>query len=114
MFAWLLSLITGTGGIAAQIEKAYQAKLNAQNDGERIAADVAIAQLSARQASLVRGGIVSAVVQFLFAAPFIAFNAKIIVWDRMLGLGSTPELSPILMNIEWTIVGFYFLRAVFR
>lgn len=114
MLAWLLSLVTGTGGIAAQIEKAYEAKLAAANDGERIAADVAIAQLTAQQAALVRGGLLSAAVQAAFALPFIVYNAKLILWDKVLGWGVTDPLSAQLYTVESIVVGFYFLRAAFR
>ena len=110
----ILSLFGGSGGIAKQIEAAYEAKLKAANDGERIAADVAISQLSAQQASLVRGGMVSALVQLAFAAPFAIYNVKLIVFDKVLSMGATDPLSPQLYTVESIIVGFYFLRAVFR
>lgn len=40
---WLVKLLTGTGGIAGELRAAYQAKLNAQNDSERLEAETRIA-----------------------------------------------------------------------
>lgn len=111
-----VSFVTGGGAtsIADDIEKAYAAKQAALTDGERIAADVAISQLSAQQASLIRGGMLSAVIQALWAAPFIVYNFKLVVWDKvwMGGTTATDGLSPSLSNIEMIIVGFYFLQRL--
>lgn len=52
---WLLSLITG--GIPGTLLKAYEAKLNAANDSDRIAADELITRIeSARSIALVEAG----------------------------------------------------------
>lgn len=49
MFSFLLSLLTGSGGIAGSLEKAYRAKLDAQNDSERLRAEHEIKILEAEQ-----------------------------------------------------------------
>ena len=113
---WLLSFITGGGlsGIAAQLRGAYADRLAATNDSDRIAAEVTIAQLEARQSVLISGGKVSAFIQAAWAAPFILYNAKLLVWDKVLGWGATDGLSPELYNVQMIIVGFYFLRQILK
>jgi hypothetical protein len=39
MLSKLLGLFTGANGLGASLQKAYEAKLNAQNDAERISAE---------------------------------------------------------------------------
>ena len=46
MWAWLLKFITGD--LVGQLQKAYQAKLAAANETERLVADVAIADIERR------------------------------------------------------------------
>jgi hypothetical protein len=109
MLAFIARLLGG--GIADQLRRAYEAKLNAQNDEQRIAAEIQIAQLTARQSSLNRGGIVTALMQAAFAAPFAIYNAKILLFDKVLAMGKTDPLSAELYQIEMAVIGFYFLTA---
>ena len=113
MFKLILSWITGggLGGIASELRQAHKDKLSADNDGDRIAADVTIAQLTARQGALIngRGAWVSKLVQAMYAAPFLVYNGKVIVWDKVLGLGVTDPLGQYEQNLGLMIIGFYFL-----
>lgn len=99
------------GGIAGKLAAAYAARENAKTDAERIAADVTIKQLEARRDALQSGGMVTAWVQALWAAPFIVYVWKLVVWDKVLGLGATDGLSDSLEWVMVTIVGFYFLTT---
>lgn len=113
MWKTLLSSIFG-GGIPEQIRKAYESKLNAQNDAERIAADIKLAQLDARLKSQLAGGKWITLVQVLWVAPFVLYNAKLIVWDKILGWGVTDPLSPELYYLQSIMVGFFFLTATIK
>jgi hypothetical protein len=95
-------------GLAKEIARAYRSRQDAQTEQERIAAEVTIARLEARQANRALGGKVTALVQAAWAAPFIAYNAKLVVWDKMLGFGVTDPLSGDLMALQFQIVTFYF------
>jgi hypothetical protein len=111
-FSAILSWLTG-GGIAAigkELRLAHEAKLKAANDSERIAADVRIRELEAQQASILQAqrDNVERWVRVGFAAPFVAYNAKLIVYDKMLGWGVTDPLSPELTYIQMTVLGGYF------
>jgi hypothetical protein len=114
MIGRLLGLLTGAGGIPEQLRRAYEARLKAKNDSERIAAEIDIARLEARQASHAIGGRWITLVQVAWALPFVAYNAKLIVWDKMLGWGVTDPLSPELYQLQAVIVGFFFVTTTVR
>ncbi len=109
----LLTALFG-GGIAGQIREAYEAKLKAKNDAERIAAEITLARLEARQASQAIGGRWITLVQIAWALPFVVYNAKLIIWDKVLGWGVTDPLSPDLYTLQSVIVGFFFVTTTIR
>ncbi len=55
-----------------------------------------------------QGSWVTLAVWALFAAPPGLYLAKLYVWDKMLGWGSTDPLSPFLENLTITIVAGLF------
>lgn len=110
---WLINLLNPLTAIVDKIAGAYEKKASAQTDQQKIAADVEIAALEARRDVLLKdpyGGLV----RFLWAAPFIIYDLKLVFWDKVLGLGSTDPLSQELAITHGMIVGFYFLRMVWR
>lgn len=109
----LLASIFG-GGIPDQLRRAYEAKLAAKNDADRIKAEIDIARLEARQASHAIGGRWITLVQIAFALPFVIYNAKLVIWDKVLGLGVTDPLSPELYTLQSVIVGFFFVTTTIR
>lgn len=108
-----LSRLLG-GGLGDQLRRAYEAKLAARNDGDRIAAEVDIARLHARLDAHRIGGRWITLVQIAWALPFVIYNAKLIVWDKVLGWGVTDPLSPELYTLQSVIVGFFFLTTTVR
>lgn len=121
----IIKLITSLGGwltgggisaIGKQINDAYQAKLNAQNDEARIQADKRIAQLHAHEAVLIaeQGSAVTRWIRPAFAAPFVIYDAKIILWDKVLGLGTTDALSAEFWQLQMIVFGAYFLTRPFE
>jgi hypothetical protein len=94
---WLISLLTGpliNGAI-----KAYQAKLAAGNTSENIAATLAARELVVQQREIeVQAEYKRALIGHplepsnVAAYIFVAYLAKVVVWDTMLGLGSTPAI----------------------
>jgi hypothetical protein len=102
------------GGLSGQIRAAYEAKLKANNDAERIAAEITLARLEARQASQAIGGRWITLVQISWALPFVIYNAKLIVWDKVLGWGVTDPLSSDLYTLQSVIVGFFFVTTTIR
>lgn len=96
---------------------AYKAKLQAGNTTEAHAVDLAVAEIqgevAARQveASIIRqeeGRWWTACIRPLFAMPFIVFAWKVIVWDKVLGWGTTDALDPNMWAVFITVIGAYF------
>lgn len=121
MFAAILSWFVGGGlsSIEQGLVAAYQAKLTAQNDAQRIAADQTIATLQAQQAVMVGSAgkfSLDAIMRFAFAAPFAIYYAKLILLDKVYcsvaGCSwSTDALSPELTTISGIVISFFFLYS---
>lgn len=114
LFSWLAS--GGLAAIGRELRAAHEAKLRAANDSERIAADVRIRGLEARQASILaaQGDRFERWVRIAFAVPFVVYIWKLVLWDKVLGLGATDALSPMLADIMWIVIGGYFLVSTAR
>lgn len=118
----ILSHILGglTGGaikaIGGQLTRAYQAKLDAQNDDARIQADIRIKALEAQQSVLIneQGHWLTRWIRPAFALPFVVFNIKVVIWDKVLGWGTTDALSPEFWQLQMIVFGAYFLTRPFE
>lgn len=114
---WLLDLVLG-GAVekfTGPLERAYQAKLTAQNSEQRIEADKAISFFEG-QIALARTAAESDrwwSPRSLMGWCATAYVFKIVVWDTVLGLGVTPNPGSQVTGIVMTIIGFYYgSRAV--
>ena len=109
IFGTLLGLLNPLSAILGQIQQWEAKLLDAKTEQERIAAQERIAWYQA--AATIAGHPIDAVVRALMAAPGILFVWKLIVYDKMLGWGSTEDLSQNLwyfaVALPW---GFYFLH----
>lgn len=101
-------------GLSDQLRRAYEAKLKATNDSEKLAAEIQINSLDARLKSQINSGRIVALIQLAWVAPFIIYNAKLVVWDKVLGWGVTDPLSPELYNLQMIMVGFFFLTTTIK
>jgi len=109
VLGWLGNLLRGPFAKAAL--DAYRAKLAADNTSERIVADLAARELGLEQrerelaAKLViaeQGRWYTALPRPLFAGAFIIYIWKVVVWDKVLGLGTTDALSGDVA--EWAMI----------
>ena len=115
MIKALLGLLSGPlSSISKDLKEAYQSKLAAQNDAERIKADEKIAVLEARKSSILaaQSDRVERWVRILYAAPCIIYLWKLIIWDKVLELGVTDDLSGNLWTIFFIILGGYFVDTI--
>lgn len=112
---WLGGLLGGPFARAAV--EGYKAHLDAGNTSERIAADLASRELAVEQrerelASQVviaeQGRWYTALPRPLFAGAFVIYIWKVVVWDKVLGLGVTDGLSPELSQWAMLILTAYF------
>jgi len=100
----------GLSGIAHELQEAYSARLDATNDAERIKADERIARARSQVDAMRVGGLAS-VVRAAWAGLFFAYEAKLILWDKMLGWGVTDPLNENQAMIEMIVIGFFFLDS---
>lgn len=114
MWNWLLSLIGGP--VVNGLISAYKAKLAAANTQDRIAADLAAKEIEAeiegrKQASAIiiaeQGRWYTAIIRPLLALPIIIYLWKVIVWDKVLGLGSTDPITGMIADWAGTILTAY-------
>jgi len=98
--------------IVGQIADAKVAMRNAQTEDERIASGERINALNARRDLLLTTSRFDMWVRAGFALPFVIYNVKLVVWDKVLALGSTDPLSSELFRIEMICIGFYFLYEI--
>lgn len=108
--SWLPSL--GQTAVAA-----YKARLDASNTTEHINADLAARELAVEQreqelrAQIIvaeQGNWMTRWVRPVWAAPFIIWTWKVVIWDICLGWGSTPELKGVSAQLILVISGAYF------
>jgi hypothetical protein len=115
ILAWLGNLIGGPFAKAAV--EAYRAKLASDNTSEKIAADLAARELNVEQrerelATQVliaeQGRWYTALPRPLFALAFIIYVWKVVVYDKVLGLGSTDALSGDVAQWAMIVLTAYF------
>jgi hypothetical protein len=102
------------GGIIRQFTdpllQAYQAKLNATNDADRLAAEQQIAffegQIALAQTAAQHDKWWST--RELIGKCVLIYVAKLVVWDTVLAWGVTPDPGPVVGGIVMVVIGFYF------
>jgi hypothetical protein len=114
MWAWLASFLGGP--VVNGLISAYKARLDAANTRDRIAADLAAKEIEAEIAARKRASAIiiaeqgrwyTAVIRPLLAAPVIIYFWKVIVWDKVLGLGSTDPLTGMIADWSGLILTAY-------
>lgn len=115
MWQLLLNLIGGP--IISGALEAYKARLKAtDNDDQRaldllqkeVEADIAARAEATRLLIAEQGHWYTAAIRPLFAAPFVIFAFKVIVWDKVLGLGVTDALDANMWGVFQVVVVSYF------
>lgn len=105
------------GPIIKGLLDAYNSKLKAGNTSEKIASDTAAAEIAAQVAET------NAITQYRIAeighwyepdklmGYFVAiYFGKLLMWDKVLGLGSTDPLAGFAATTANLVVGFYFAK----
>ena len=112
---WLGNLLGGPFARAAV--DAYRAKLAAENTSEKIAADLAARELAVEQRErelanamilAEQGHWYTAVPRPLFAIAFIIYVWKVVVWDKVFGLGTTDALTGDVSQWATIVLTAYF------
>lgn len=119
MFATVLGFLGNLlgGPFAKAAVDAYRAKLSAENASEKIAADLKARELALDQrerelATQVviaeQGRWYTALPRPLFAFAFIIYVWKVVVWDTVLGWGTTNPLSGQVAQWAMIVLTAYF------
>jgi hypothetical protein len=115
ILGWLGNLLGGPFAKAAV--DAYRAKLAAENTSEKIAADLAARELEVerRERELAtqvviaeQGRWLTALPRPLFAFAFIIYVWKVVVFDKVLGWGTTDPLSGDVSQWAMIVLTAYF------
>lgn len=118
MVALLLKWFAGGGisSIGEQISRWQEVKAKAANDHERLEADKMLATLEASKQVILQAqrDPIERLIRIGFALPFVFFNFKLVVYDKMLGWGVTDPLSPALLQVQTVVLGGYFLHSIIR
>jgi holin (3TMs family) len=108
----LLGLADPISRIAGKIADARIAATQAATDKERIEQEERVRSLEARRDVLKAesDGRMNAIIRALLAVPVIVFLWKVIIWDKVLALGTTDDLSENLWYVAMMVLGFYYVH----
>ena len=92
------------------------ARMQAASDIERMYHDEELAYLEARKELALEAerNLATWWIRPAFAFIILVWLAKILIYDQVLGLGSTPAPSGIVEWIIGAVVGFYFMTRPFE
>ncbi|MCP1764322.1 hypothetical protein M2202_006872 [Bradyrhizobium japonicum] len=117
-----MTIISFLGGpVVKALIDTYSAKLKAENVDTRIAADLAASEIASQTAET------KAVMQYriaelgywyepdkLIGYCVTVYFAKLLVWDKVLGLGTTDALAGFAAITANLVVSFYFAKRGFE
>ncbi|MBR0780470.1 hypothetical protein [Bradyrhizobium iriomotense] len=117
-----MTIISFLGGpVVKALINAYSAKLKAENVDAKIAADLAAGEIASQTAET------NAVMQYriaeighwyepdkLMGYCVAIYFAKLLVWDKVLGFGSTDALAGFAAITANLVVSFYFAKRGFE
>lgn len=111
MIGWLLKLINPIRAITKQIVDLKVKQVNAETEQQRIAAEVELAALEAQKQLLIaeQSNFMTRMVRPLWALAFIIYTWKVIVWDKVFGLGVTDPLDEKMWGLMMLVAGAYFI-----
>ena len=119
ILSWLASLLTGP--LLNKALDAYKAKLSAGNDADRIAADLATREMAVQQREIeVQGQYRIASLGHwyepdkLMGYAVAVYVGKLLIYDKVLGLGTTDPLGGWIETTANLIVAFYFAKRGFE
>lgn len=117
-----MTIISFLGGpVIKGLIDAYQLKLKAETTDAKTAADLAASEIAAQTAEIQEATKLKIVeIGHLWEPEKLAFYivlvffAKCIIWDTVLGLGSTPALKGDVSVWAGMVMGFYFSKRTFE
>ncbi len=109
------------GPVIKGLIDAYQAKLKAGNVESKIAADLAAGEIAAQTAET-QASVQLRIAEIghpwevdkLFAYVVLVYFGKLLIWDKVLGFGSTDPLAGWASVTANLVVGSYFAKRGFE
>ena len=122
MFAFASMLFSFLGGpVAKALVSAYQAHLTATTTDNQTAAELAGKEIAAQTAEINANTQLKIAeighpweIEKLFAYITLFYYAKLIIWDKVFGLGSTDPLTGWVLWAANLVIGFYFTKRGFE
>lgn len=122
MFAFASMIFSFLGGpVAKALVSAYQAHLTATTTDNQTAADLAGKEIAAQTAEINATTQLKIAeighpweIEKLFAYITLIYYAKLILWDKVMGLGSTDPLTGWVLWAANLVIGFYFTKRGFE
>lgn len=115
---WLIQLLGGgvLSSLADKISQAYEMKLKAETDEDKIKAEQYLAHLQAQLTILTQeqGRWYTAWIRPMIALPVVIYIWKLIVWDTILQWGVTINPGEFVNWVVLTVIGAYFLTRPFE
>jgi hypothetical protein len=118
---WMAIIKFLGGPVIAGLIDAYQAKLKAGNVESKIAADLAAGEIAAQQIEIQQSTALKIAEighpwepEKLAFYIVLAFFAKCVIWDTVLGLGTTPALKGDVSIWSGLVMSFYFGKRTFE
>lgn len=121
MWSWITAIIQGIiGPITTSITAIYTKKEDVSLEKFKVDGQVDMKLVEGQvnlinaQRNLLEVGVKDSgtrYLQYLFGYPLGLYYAKIILWDKVLGLGHTDHLDGEVQTYSLWIVGFLFLHA---
>lgn len=109
------------GPVVKGLLDAYNAKLKAGNTSEKIAADLAAGEIASQTSEAQAQAQLKIAEVGHFWEPeklafyiVLVFFAKCIIWDTVLGLGTTPALKGDVSIWAGLVMSFYFGKRTFE
>jgi len=122
MFAFASMLFSFLGGpVAKALVSAYQAHLTATTTDNQTAAELAGKEIAAQTAEINANTQLKIAeighpweIEKLFAYITLFYYAKLIIWDKVFGLGTTDPLTGWVLWAANLVIGFYFTKRGFE
>jgi len=122
MFAFASMIFSFLGGpVAKALVSAYQAHLTATTTDNQTAAELAGKEIAAQTAEINANTQLKIAeighpweIEKLFAYITLFYYAKLIIWDKVFGLGTTDPLTGWVLWAANLVIGFYFTKRGFE
>lgn len=108
----LLSLIPGLSNLASQVlQSKFDKDVKLYSAKAGVAKDVAVEAIRAQAQVQTKWWFV-ALIPALWGSIFLAYDAKIVVWDKMFGWGVTDPLDPNMWYVHLAVVTGFFGQVI--